>query len=343
LWFALLAPLVSLTTYVPLFKHHAGLLFTPAYRPTLIRVLSCYWDPLRFVDTPLVLIVILAIVTPLTRKKPESKWDLPRLNRPLILFLFGLFLVPIAVAIVFSRSGTAFFDRYGVVMLIPASVVPPMLLAYRTRCHRSWAAIVAVLCATLLYLNTFGKVWLIEQLSSVTPSAVSARLLYVLGLPPLYEMPKLPLVPAYLSQASATAPAISHLNAVQPGLDLVAGTALTFMELDHVEDAELVNRLFLLTNRDAAATITHDTIFENYEQLKKVFPIRGKIESYCSFILDHPRFLVLGSYNHPQGWLLRKLEMDGAQLKILGTYTKTYDEHEMYEVSVPSRTCRTSR
>jgi 4-amino-4-deoxy-L-arabinose transferase-like glycosyltransferase len=340
---ALLAPLVSLITYIPLFHHHSKLLFTPAYRPTLVKVLSCYWDPLRFVGAPLLLIVILALVKPLARKKPEGEWSPPPLNRPLILFLFGLFLVPVAVAVLFSRSGTAFFDRYGVVMLIPAAIVPPMFLAYRTRCHRSYAAIVAVLFTILIYFNTFGKVWLLEQLSSITPPAVSARVLYLVALPPLDDRPKLSPMPAYLSQASVTAPAISQLNAVQPSLDLVAGTALTFMELDHVEDVELVNRLFLLTNRDAAATITHDTVFENYEQLKEVFPIRGTVQSYCSFILGHPRFLVLGSYNHPQGWLLRKLEIDGAQLKILGTYTKTYDEHEVYEVTVPASACRTSR
>jgi len=162
-------------------------------------------------------------------------------------------------------------------------------------------------------------------------------------LPPVWEMPQLPPFPAYLKQAALAAPPVSYLNAVQPGLPLVAGTALTFMELDRSEDAELAKRLFLLTNREAALTIAHDTVFENYEQLKAVFPIRGSIESYCLFITEHQHFVVLGAYNQPQGWLLRKLEIDGAQLELVGTYANTLEEHDLYEVSMPTNLCRAAQ
>lgn len=342
LWGALLAPVVSVLTYLPLLQHHSGLLFTPAYRVTPVRLLSCYWEPLRFVTTPVLLIVVLAIAQSFTRKEDNagSGWNPPKLNLPLVFLLFALFLVPLAVAILFAGTGTAFFDRYGVVMLIPVAVVPAMFLAYRTRCHRSYATTVALLLAVLIYLNSSGRIWLLERVSSIAPPPVAGRLLYLTALPPVWEMPKLPPVPAYLAQAELAAPPVSRLDAVQPGLPLVAGTALTFMELDRSETAELTKRLFLLTSREAASTIAHDTVFENYEQLKAIFPIRGNVESYCSFITKHPRFLVLGAYNHPQGWLLRKLESDGAQLMIVGTYANTFEEHDLYEVSRPTNLCR---
>jgi 4-amino-4-deoxy-L-arabinose transferase-like glycosyltransferase len=339
---ALSVPLVSVLTYQPLFSHHSKLLFTPLYRPTSIRVLGCYWEPLRYVGTPLLVIAVLAIINLFaSRKLPGRDGDLPTTNWPLALLLLGLFLVPLGVAIVFLRTGTAFFDRYGVVMLIPAAVVPAMVLAYSTRQQRSYAAIVAVLLTALFLINSLGKAWLLEPLSSIFPAQVVARAFYLTAFPPVFQMPLIPPMPPSLLKTSGGAPTISRLDTLRPELPLVAGTALTFMELDRTESNPLTSRLFLLTNREAAATIVQDTIFEDYEELKAVFPIRGTVEPYCSFSTKHPHFVVLGSYRHAQGWLLRKLEMDGAQLTIIGTYPITYDEHDLYEVKLPANPCPT--
>jgi hypothetical protein len=340
LWAALSAPLVSVLTYQPLFSHHSKLLFTPLYRPTPIRVLGCYWEPLRYVGTPLLAIAAIAIMSLIASRKGLG-CDEERLkpNWPMALLFLGLFLVPLAVAILFLRTGTAFFDRYGVVMLIPAAVVPSLLLAYSTHCKKSYAGIVAVLLASLFYINSSGKAWLLEPLATILPPPLVARVLYLTAFPPLFEMPSVPPIPPSLVKTYRGAPTISRLDRLRPELPLVAGTALTFMELDRTESNPLTTRLFLLTNREAAATIVQDTLFENYEQLKAVFPIRGNVEAYCSFITNHRHFVVLGSYNHAQGWLLRKLEMDGAQLSIIGTYPVTYDEHDLYEVNLPTNPC----
>jgi hypothetical protein len=72
-----------------------------------------------------------------------------------------------------------------------------------------------------------------------------------------------------------------------------------------------------------------------------VFPIRGQVEPYCPFIGEHPRFLVLGAYNHPQGWLLKKLDVDGANLNIIGTYGGITEEAQVYEVTVFKAVCPT--
>jgi hypothetical protein len=49
---------------------------------------------------------------------------------------------------------------------------------------------------------------------------------------------------------------------------------------------------------------------------------------------------VLGGYNHPDTWLLKKLEMDGAKLAIVGRYDdEVIEEHSIYEVLVVNDTC----
>jgi hypothetical protein len=49
--------------------------------------------------------------------------------------------------------------------------------------------------------------------------------------------------------------------------------------------------------------------------------------------------LVLGAYNHPQGWLLKKLDMDGADLRMIGTYDGITEEAQLYEVSISQPDC----
>jgi hypothetical protein len=341
LWLAFLAPLISLLTYLPLLKTHSALLFTPVYRVTPIRLLSCYWEPLRFAITPLLLITILAAARLITRSGGDSNSGRGALagNLPLGFLLLSLFLTPLLTAIVFAWTGTAFFERYGVVMLLPVAIVPAMLLAFGTRCRGPYAVGMVLLLAALIHINSSGMAWLLEQASSVAPPAVAARLLYLAAMPPVKDAPKV-IFPAYLEREWERAPEVSDLNSAEPGLALVAGTGLTFLELDHSENANLAQRLFLLTNKEAAVAITHDTLFENYEQLQAVFPLRGTVEPYCSFLRSHRRFLVLGAYNHPQGWLLRKLDADGARLRIIGKYASTLEEHDLYEVIVPLNLCQ---
>ncbi len=360
LWIAFFAPTVATLTYLPLLKHRAVLLFTPVYRATPIRIFSCYWEPLRFVVLPLAIILVFVLAHHWKRKSPgltlgalgrhfDRRSDgrlsarVNTISSAVFVALLGLYIVPLAVGIIFARTGTAFFDRYGVMMLIPAALAPPMVLAYGTRRNRGHASVVAATLVALICLNSFGRVWLLEELSAVAPAAFAGRLLYAVAAPPLPEVPELPTVPAYLSQQLPHAQPVSRLDSYRPDLSLVTGTALTFMELDHAENDAVTSRLFMLTNKEAASTIAHDTLFENYEQLKGVFPVRGNITGYCSFLAGHSHFLVLGAYNHPQGWLLRKLQIDGAQMKVAGTYPDTYQEHDLYDVTMTQLVCKPER
>jgi hypothetical protein len=142
-----------------------------------------------------------------------------------------------------------------------------------------------------------------------------------------------------LQQALENAPDVSDLDTIETDLPLVANTGLTFLEIDQQGDAKLTKRLYLLDDKRAAAAIAHDTVFKDYDRLKESFPIRGKVEPYCAFISEHPRFLAIGAYNHPQGWLLKKLDMDGADLRIIGSYHGVSEEAQLYEVTISKTAC----
>lgn len=344
LWIALLTPAISILTYLPLIRHRSGILFTDEYTPTPARIFNFYWDSLRFVAVPLALVALILCLWPARRtalaEKPQAAPAPPRtVLYPLAFLLLCMALIPVGIAIVFAHTGTAFFERYGVVAFLPIAIIPSLLLGFRTQRNHMAGLTVALALSTILFLNTSGKVWLIQQLGNLTPPAVARHILNALTLPKLLIEPVKPMAPPELLKALESARPLSNLDGIDPDLPLVANTGLTFLEMDRQASAELANRLYLLNDRDFAAAIAHDTVFENYDRLKKVFPIRGKVEPYCAFVGEHPRFVVVGAYNHPQGWLLKKLDMDGANLKVIGTYTGITEDAQVYEVTVANFGC----
>jgi hypothetical protein len=342
LWTALLIPLVSVFIYLPLLHNRSTMMFAEELRVTPLRLVSFYWESIRYLVTPLALIALLALFWPLLRKQTPANPPANRraIHAPLGFLLACLSVVPIAIGILFSRNGTAYFDRYGVVWLVPLTIVPALVLGYCTQQNRLAGTVTALLLATVLFFNTSGKPWLIERVANLIPAKTTARFLYVFALPPIITV-HYPPIPSYLQAEFATAPAVSHLDSVAPELPLVANTGLTFIEVDRQETAPVAQRLYLLTDEDAASTIAHDNVFAHYEQVKEAFPvIRGKVEPYCTFISAHSRFVVVGAYNNPQGWLLRKLDRDGADLRVIGTCNAYSEDCQIYEVSVRRKQCQ---
>jgi hypothetical protein len=346
LWIALLAPAISVLTYLPLFRSHAAILFTEQYRVTPMRIVNCYLRSITFLVIPLLVAALIAFLWPKQRQgRSQQESETTRLGSrwaalaPLTFLLGSLYLVPVAVAIIFAHTGTAFFDRYAFVAIIPISLTPALVLGLRTQRNQMSALAVALVLGAVLVLNTTGKPWLIEQLANLAPPRVAAFALNAFAAPPIVTEPVVPMVPERLQAALAAAPVVSDLDAIDPDLPLVANTGLTFLEIDQEADAELTARLYLLNDRQAATAIAHDTVFENYDRVKRVFPIRGQVAPYCAFIGEHPRFLALGAYNHPQGWLLKKLDRDGANLHLIGVYRGITEEAQLYEVTVLKATC----
>ncbi|MGC2150545.1 MAG: glycosyltransferase family 39 protein [Terriglobales bacterium] len=342
LWFAMMLPLISFVTYLTLLRHGSRILFSEWSQASPRRLAICYWEHIRFLVTPLTILLLISAPWPLSSRGSTRRSDSRVADVSLRWLLLFLFLVPLEIEILFARTGTAFYERYGVVALLPCAMLPAIFLARRTHCDRRAAGCMVIVLSVLLIFNTFGKPWLTEQLASLARPAVAARLMYVLALPPIAP-PALtqPSVPPGLQEQSSTAPAVSQLGALDPSLPFVAGNGPTFLELAQYQDAALTHRLYLLTNHAAATTIVHATAFDHYELVRAAFPISGQVESYCTFLGAHPHFLVLGGYNHPDTWLLRKLEMDGAKLNIIGKYDDgVIEEHLIYDVVITNDTCR---
>ena len=336
LWAALTVPLFAIVTHLALIRTHNAMLFAQEYRITSLRMFVFYWESIRCIATPLAVIAALAWLWPARREQSSAAAPvaLAAMGGPLRMILIGLSIIPLVVGGVFACTGAYFFDRYGIVWLIPLTLVPVLVLGYCTNRDPLAGTVVALVLATVLFFNTAGKAWLLEQLASVVPPSVAAKLLYSVALVPIYPPSNYPPVPAHLQAGLANAPRIAHLETVEPELPLVAHTALTFLELDQRENAHVQQRLYLLTDENAAATIAHDTVFAHFERVKEVFPIRGKVASYARFISEHPRFLVVGAYDHPLGWLLRKLERDGAELRVVGLCSGNTEDCQIYEVRV---------
>lgn len=347
LWVALCVPTISALAYLPLIQTHSGILFTGEYRPTPMRIIAFYVDSIRFLTVPLASIALVVLLWPfLQRGTPRRQQQIASappavVRRPLAILLCCLFLVPLGMGILFAHIGGAFFDRYGIVVLIPIALVPTLRLGFRTsRNHMAGMAVALVLSAAFLF-NTCGKIWLIEQLGNLAAPRIAGYVLTAFALPPLLYEPVKPMVAPHLQKALDAAPRVNDLDDIQPGLPLVANTGLTFLEIDHRASPQLASRLYLLSDRQAAASIAHDTVFENYDRLSEVFPIRGHIEPYCAFLSSHPRFLALGAYNHPQGWLLKRLDRDGADLQIIATYAGITEEAQLYEITALKAACPT--
>jgi Dolichyl-phosphate-mannose-protein mannosyltransferase len=344
LWAALVVPLLSVVSYLPLIHIQSGLLFTEYSQASPRRLAICYWEHLRYLIAPLTLLVPIAVGWRFFSKQPTetSERETATTGISLRWLLFFLFIVPLEIEIIFSRTGAPFYERYGVVAMIPCVVFPAIFLAYHTHRDRFAASAVAGLLAVLLILNTSAKAWLVENLSNIARPKTAAGVLYFISPPPIAPPElKVPSVPKNLEGALNSAPKVLHLDDVDPGLPLVAGSGPTFLVIDKYGDTALTQRLYLLTDHEAAATIVHNTVFDRYELVKAVFPIRGQVEPYCAFLRKHSEFLVLGGYNYPDTWVVRKLEMDGSVLSIVGTYDDdVLEEHQIYKVRVGSAQCR---
>jgi hypothetical protein len=127
----------------------------------------------------------------------------------------------------------------------------------------------------------------------------------------------------------ADAPATDY-RTVSPELPLVAASGLTFVEMNHREDPNFLHRLYYLTDTPAAVQYAHATMFEGEAKVSRMF-------HFQSFEAAHPKFLVLGTYDYPEDWLLRKLQADGDSLRYLGRFETSYKDKELYEVTVKTR------
>ena len=313
LWICLALPLSSGILYLPLFKTHGSGAFPSAFQSSLVRVTGSYsevWSELgALLATAMIAIFLLGWQN--TSVRPSAAPAAPRNAGFSIVegtFAVYLLFVPLIIALEFMRSHAAYFDRYGMAAIFGAGILVPWLIAAWTGLSRG-----AGLLAALVF--TFGL---------VPPSASL-----------LYLEKHANLLPADSPDLTGVSPV--PLSRIEPNLPIVDASGLTFLEMDNRESSSFLNRVYYLTDPQAALQYSHATIFEGFTGLKHIFPIRANVMPYQQFIQQHPKFLVYGGFDYPEDWVLRKLMADGATARYVGAFSQGYKDSTLYEVTLPQQ------
>lgn len=295
-WVALLAPCALPFFWLRLMSRFEASVFPPAFRASLHKVAEAYYGSLKLEALPL--LVALGLAWLLAAQARTEKRPRPRIRLTDLGLMLGLVAIPLLVNLALMRSHGAYFDRYGSPLAFGYALAFAFLLASHTARNRA---------------------------TPITASAV--LLLFVLGFnlgPGLKQS-----VWARRGEPSTE----QSMEQIEPKLPLVAASGLTFLEMDHYANQQTVDRLYYLTDRELALHYANATIFEGMPGLKAYFPIRAKIVPYHEFVAAHPDFLVLGTPDYPEDWLLRALLDEHADVRYLGDFPGPYKDSQLYRVT----------
>lgn len=295
-------PLVCTVTYLPQLRAHHQAIFPAAYQPGMGTLFQFYnlWVQADVRTVLLTGLLLLLLAGPRTLRGKMQSY----LTQPEWASAAFLFAIPLGVLLVLIRSHSAFFVRYATAGNIGLCLIATMLLAsWTTRDLRA-----ALLCLAIAF-----------TVSGQLGAAVNA-----LRHKPIFTRTE---------PRPAVCQACELSRRLDPTLPFVDASGLTFLEMDHREDASMLRRIYYLTDPIASRQYAHANIFEGMQIEKELFPIRANVSTYSAFIRVHRSFFVLGEYDSPEDWLLRKLEADGASLRLLGETEGSYKDKDLYYVS----------
>jgi len=305
LWAALLLPSLTFLLYLTVARLHSPAIFPPKFQAALRKIPIFFLHVFQDMGSGMFAALFAAILAPTIGFSRRISVDkrLAGIRVTDVVIIVTLILNPILLIIALIPTHGAFWDRYCIT----------------TTTAIYGALVICVACRLRL-----------DQLAGYTAALVLACVLVTEQV----------VLPALHRPAIRTAEVVAQ---IEPSLPLVTASGLTFLEMDHYEGANLVSRLYYLTGRSAAIQYAHATLFEDLaplEELKKYFPIHANVEDYWRFTKLHHQFLVLGTYDYPEDWLLRKLEADGARLVPIGFYDIPYKDHTLYKVVLPDSTLK---
>lgn len=306
-WLALAAAGCCVLVYLPLLTASRGTSFdNVTFRPTLYVLRDCY----EMLATPLMapLMIGLALVILMhagtEQEVPEKPAGFPAHE---IALAAGLALVPLYAYLVAKFVSHVFMTRYGTVAVLGLSILFAWFLDRAAGGRRMIGWALSLLFA-VWFVSGFG-IWMGNVMHSKVAASDRDSSRHVYELPP---------------------------ELVKTGLPFVASNGLFFLEADHYAPPSFVSRLTYLADPAAAVRYTGSDVFERgFPVMQKWFPIRARVESYQSFVRAHQHFLVFGEFDHPLGWVTKKLLDDGAMLRFLGQYHGPYGENLLLEVSMP--------
>ncbi len=301
LWAALLLPLVTVALYVPFYKSFESVTYYPvAFQASLGKAVSFYWHT----SSSVFLFVAVAALSGwlYLRIKLVSKGSSSVNLSPLRISEWALFSVltiaPLLLDFIMMSKDAPFWGRYCITSALGIYFLFALLLARILR-YAYQAGFVATAVAAVLLL--------------------ASRII----------------LPAYNTVAHPAPSNVAQFEAIDPGLPIVVASGLTFVEMGQYENRQLLSRLFYLQDRDAAIRFAHATLFEDFGDFQRDLKFPGTIESYARFLRDHRHFLVFGTFDYPEDWLLRKLAFDGAIITRVGAFATPYKDKTLYDVHLP--------
>ena len=135
----------------------------------------------------------------------------------------------------------------------------------------------------------------------------------------------------------------AFLANLRPDLPIAAASGMTFVEMGQYESRDVSSRLFYLLDRSAAIQFAHATIFEDLADFQKSLDLVWPCRKLHDFTHDHRDFLVFGTLNYPEDWLLRKLSSDHAVIVPLGAYETPYKDKTVFEVHLKPYSFRSTK
>ncbi len=313
---SLLLPLPIVASWMPMLRAHGGGIYPPAFQPDANTIFEVY---IAAIDRELIILCLTALVVLLLGGRAHLKAGEPE-SGPAWFFtdaewvaMIGILAFPLVLLGWIILTHGPFFSRYGAVANLGVVLLAAALLGRWTIFHgRLWrpAAAVGAVLALLISGLPF----------SALPEWLSAR---------PYTL--------FRSYEPATQLCeVCALNAEAKPLPMVTASGLIFLEMNHREPGSTLDRVFYLTDRQASTTIAHANIFERMAEVKEAFHLRGQVAPYRTFVATHPSFYVLGEYNYPEDWLLKKLMLDHARLQLVRETTPAaYRQTELYLVTMP--------
>lgn len=305
LWICLVVPLSACITYLQPIQTHSSGAFPEQFQASIVDLVAAYanlWMGLiSLLGAAIIVIVLLH-----EERSPFPRAYQPRgFSWPEKILALGFCCVPFVVSLVFMHSHSAYFDRYGIPAVFGVAILAPWFVSRWTR-NSSLAALIS----SIVFI--FGV---------VTPSSIARHVQRVV-------QPIQPQGPNLTGRSNIP------ISQIHPELPLVDNSGLTFLEMNRRENSTFLSRVYYLEDSQSAVKYANATIFEGFPVLEGKFPIRGNIAPYQEFIQQHSKFLVLGTYNYPEDWLLRKLLADHARLRFLGEYDTGYKDEQLYEVTL---------
>jgi Dolichyl-phosphate-mannose-protein mannosyltransferase len=235
-----------------------------------------------------------------TTRGEEAQAGRLRASASELTLLIGMLLQPVVAVIAIMSVHGAFYVRYGLPGCIPIAVLLISFIYALFNGAKSAALSVCFACGLAMLPFYLGTAFFMR-----------------LHLPVAHDL----LV-------------AGDYHGIEADLPLVVASGLTYVEMNHREPAELLDRVYYLTDKEAAMKYANATLFERENEVREMFQYPARVETLKAFEAKHPRFLVLGTEDYPEDWLLRKLKADGEDVRLVGVFRTTYKDNHFYEVTL---------